>query len=250
MVVNQFTDKMVHEEEVIIDPRVTDAIALIQASNNSMRRQKAMQNIREDKEIYESLTNGLANPEVFKQLKDTTMMQLIRIVSEDAYSLPDTLPVAVKEISEDIIDMINQVKRKYHIEGKLKERMRDVIEHACFQEGTSFIKVLPESVMDYRAGVSIDKLKYVRVDAAKVFYDPKCISDISDGEWDADMETYGYFEAQQIAKTLYGFTGDVYSGTPLNVFNAQDGTGDPNKLEETGDVTFFTFRHKTKHTEW
>ena len=246
---NQFIeDKPEKIEEVVVDPRVTDAISLIQSSYRSNRRVKALANTREDKQIYEAFTNALSNKEVFEQLKDTTLMQVVRLVSEDAYSLPASMPVSQKEMAEHIIEGINIIKEKYSIEGELKECMRDVIEHACFMEGTSFLKILPSSYEDYFAGVSLENLKFTRIDEAKVFYDPRCKSDISEGEWDADMEVYGYFQAQQIAKDLYKRSEPLKTGDPLDVFNPEDGTGDPDMPAEAtqGDITFYTFRHKTK----
>ena len=180
---NQFIQDEVDDVKVIdVDPRVRDAIELIQTSYNSRKRVKALRNTREDKEIYESLTDALTNKEVFEQLKDTTLMQVIRLVSEDAYSLPHAMPVTHKETSETILEAANIIKRKYEVEGDLKDSMRDLIEHACFMEGTSFLKILPSSFEDYNMGVSLEKLNFTRIDEAKVFYDPSCKSDISEGE--------------------------------------------------------------------
>ena len=231
-----------------VDSDIKNAIELIQASYNSQKRVKALRNTREDKEIYESLTDALTSEEVLTQIKDTTMMQVVRLVSEDAYSLPQSMPLSTKEETETIREAINKIKRKYEVEGELKDSMRDIIEHACFMEGTSFLKILPESYQDYNEGVSLERLDFTRTDEAKVFYDPRCKSDISEGEWDADMETFGFHEAQKVAKNVYGFDGDVATGDPLSVFEPQDGTGDSEEEPVTiqGDVVFYTFRHKTK----
>ncbi len=236
---------------VEVDSDITDAIGLIQASYRSNRRVKALANTREDKQIYEGLTDGLTNEEVFSQLKDTTLMQVVRLVSEDAYSLPHTIPTSAKEESETVLEAVSKIKQKYEVEGELKDAMRDLIEHACFMEGTSFLKIMPESYRDYNAGVSLEKLSFTRVDEAKVFYDPKCKSDISEGEWDADMETYGYHQAQEVAKNVYGFNGVVNVGDPLNVFDEKDGTGDDAEpaITTEGDIVFYTLRHKTKAME-
>ena len=74
---NLIQDDSVERAPVVVDDDITNAIELIQASYNSTKRVKALSNTREDKQIYESLTDSLTSTEVFAQIKDTTMMQVM-----------------------------------------------------------------------------------------------------------------------------------------------------------------------------
>ncbi len=251
---NQFleldTEKRSDIKIIEQDSAVTDAIALLRECSYSQYRQHALQNIEEDKNLYQGLTDGLANPDVFAQLKDTSLMQVVRIVSEDNHSLPEAMPLSSKEIDESILYAIGAIKKKYEIEGALSDKMRDIIEHACYMEGTSFLRILPESYKDLRLNKELSRLSFARVDAAKTFYDPRCVRDISEGSWVGFMERYNNVEARKIARDLYNFEEEVTYGDALNVFIPAEGTGDDEDtvIATPNETTFYTFYNKVTKT--
>ncbi len=246
-----FTDidkKTVSKQNTEKDPSVEMAINLIQSSLTIQARTKKMDNITEDKELYNALSDAMKDKDMHQRLNNTLLMQTLRLVSEDSHSVPAGVPYSATEIDDETRFALQAVKRKYSVEGKLKKVIKSIMTRASTQEGTSFLFILPERYEDKYKGETLEKLNFKIVDSADVCVDPRCTDNIRQGDWVAFKTVYKTTEAPEIAKNFYGFEGELSAGDVMYPTDYSE------KLENTEDIiipeetTFYTMWHKSTNT--
>ena len=225
------------------------AINLITSSYHSIIRQNRMDNNLENKDLTDAFHNVLQPSKSPRQIKDTSLMQLVRLISEDLFRKPSIMAEPEAGQPELISRTVDVLVDKIKNDGNFENVVRRALTDSTNREGTSFVMAVPITTIDSSSGkdVKIDQVQYRNIDSASLFIDPFARR-VDEADWFALRYDWGNDEAETELKSLYDFDGDVESGDPLNVYDVEEsGENDQDNIEGQPDRTIaYEIWHKTK----
>lgn len=216
--------KEITEEKKYYDNSYSEELKKkITEAKNSVIRQMRMDNNEENKLIVRDLHDTIAPPGNPRRIKDTKIMQILRLVSEDLYREPNVMAKPMEGQNELITYTVDAIVNELKTTGGYKNAVRKALKSAVEREGTSFIMVTPSTLKDKRNGKEkvYDKLEYRNLDSAYVFIDPAA-SRIDEAEWVGIRYEKYNDEAKRFLEEVYGWDGELNYGDCLYVVNKQE----------------------------
>lgn len=192
-------------------------------SKHSVVRQVRMDNNQENKILLENLHSTLAPKNSPRRIKDTSMLQVLRLVQEDLYREPQIAARSSNGENEIISHTVDSTVSQIKTLGGYGKAVRKALTESTRREGTSFVMAVPAYIQNKRMKGKpyYDKLEYRYLSNGAVYFSPS-VSNIEDSEWVAVRYEYGYEEAKKQLRCLYEFKGKLEPGDPIPINNKQE----------------------------
>lgn len=210
-----------------MNKQIEKAKTKIQEAKNSVIRTQRMDNNEENKLIMRELHYTIAPKGSPRRIKDSSIMQIIRLVSEDIHQRPLIMAQQEAGESELIPRTVDSVVNRLKSLGEYDKAVRNALTDATNREGSSFIMVVPTSIVDRSDKKNpkyFDRLEYRNIDSANFFKDPAA-RDVSDSDWIGVRYEFSNEEAKNQLELLYKYKGDIAFGDVLSI-NDKKASGD------------------------